>query len=330
MSMQVLKPSSVALFENDEIFETCLQGYFQDHIGCMSLELIALSNMAIVEEKNDGDLKTVLYQESPIISTYLVAVVVGLFDYVEDHTSNEVKVRVYCQIGKTDQGKFALHVIVKTLELFKDYFVTPYSLPKLDMIAIPDFAAGAMENYGLVTYWETVLLYDDQHSVATNKQRVATVVAHELTHLWFGNLVTMEWWTHLWLNEGFATWVSYLAIDSLFLEWKIWSQFLYEITAGLKLDGVVDSRPIEVEINHVGEIDEIFDVGYVVLYRTNEACINPDIISYNSLISSAARKCLLSKSLSLFDEMLQRVIHSDVWSYNILKLPSSIQIAFGY
>ncbi|KAF1886071.1 hypothetical protein Lal_00021352 [Lupinus albus] len=140
----------------------------------------------------------------------------------------------------------------------------------------------------------------------------------------------MEWWTHLWLNKVFATWVSYLAIDSLFPEWKIWPQFLDEITDGLKLDELVEFHPIEVEINHVGEIDEIFDVGYIVLYRMNEAGINPDVISYNSLISYAARKCLMSKYLNLFDEMLQRCIHPNVWSYNILKLPPGIEIAFGY
>ncbi|KAJ1423415.1 Peptidase M1, membrane alanine aminopeptidase, N-terminal [Sesbania bispinosa] len=233
-------------------------------------ELVALSNMPITEEKIDGNLKTVSYQESPIMSTYLVAVVVGLFDYVEDHTSDGVKVRVYCQVGKANQGKFALDVAVRTLELYKDYFATPYPLPKLDMIAIPDFAAGAMENYGLVTYRETALLYDDQHSAAANKQRVATVVAHELAHQWFGNLVTMEWWTDLWLNEGFATWVSYLAADSLFPEWKIWSQFLHESTEGLRLDGLAESHPIEVEINHAREIDEIFDA---ISYRKGASVI---------------------------------------------------------
>ncbi|KAI5404022.1 variant 2, AP-1 complex subunit mu-1-like [Lathyrus oleraceus] len=127
------------------------------------------------------------------------------------------------------------------------------------MIAIPDFAAGAMENYGLVTYQETFLLFDDQHSSVANKQWVAIVVAHELAQQWFGNLVTMEWWTHLWLNEGFATWLSYLAADDSFPEWKIWSQFLHECEAGLRLDGLAGSHPIEVEINHVREIDEIFD-----------------------------------------------------------------------
>ncbi|KAL8208795.1 hypothetical protein R6Q57_008207 [Mikania cordata] len=234
------------------------------------VELVALSNMPVIEEREDGNLKTVYYQESPIMSTYLVAAVVGLFDYVEDCTPDGIKVRVYCQVGKANQGKFALDVAVKTLGLYKDYFATPYSLPKLDMIAIPDFAAGAMENYGLVTYRETALLYDDKHSAAANKQRVATVVAHELAHQWFGNLVTMEWWTHLWLNEGFATWVSYLAADGLFPEWKIWTQFLDESTEGLRLDGLSESHPIEVDINHASEIDEIFDA---ISYRKGASVI---------------------------------------------------------
>ncbi|XVE53865.1 hypothetical protein DITRI_Ditri03aG0036000 [Diplodiscus trichospermus] len=187
-------------------------------------ELVALSNMPVLEEKVNGPLKTVSYQESPIMSTYLVAVVVGLFDYVEDHTPDGIKVRVYCQFGKANQGKFALNVAVRTLELYKDYFAVPYTLPKLDMIAIPDFAGGAMENYGLVTYRETDLLFDELHSAAANKQGV-----------------------------------SYLAIDSLFPEWKIWTQFLDESTDGLRLDGFAESHPIEVDINHAAEIDEIFD-----------------------------------------------------------------------
>eukprot|EP00268_Persea_americana_P036936 TRINITY_DN364_c0_g1_i3.p1 TRINITY_DN364_c0_g1~~TRINITY_DN364_c0_g1_i3.p1 ORF type:complete len:895 (+),score=152.53 TRINITY_DN364_c0_g1_i3:409-3093(+) len=233
-------------------------------------ELIALSNMPVIQEKVDGHLKIVSFQESPIMSTYLVAVVIGLFDYVEGLTSDGTKVRVYGQIGKAYQGKFALDVAIRTLDLYKSYFSTPYSLPKLDMIAIPDFAAGAMENYGLVTYRETALLYDEKHSAAANKQRVAIVVAHELAHQWFGNLVTMEWWTHLWLNEGFATWVSYLAVDSLFPEWKIWTQFLDQTTDGLRLDGLAESHPIEVEINHAREIDEIFDA---ISYRKGASVI---------------------------------------------------------
>ncbi|CAD6265537.1 unnamed protein product [Miscanthus lutarioriparius] len=222
-------------------------------------DLVALSNMPVAKETVSGSIKTVYYEESPLMSTYLVAIVVGIFDYIESSTSEGTKVRVYTQVGKTNQGKFALDVAVKSLDLYKDYFATPYPLPKLDMIAIPDFSAGAMENYGLVTYRDTALLYDELLSSASNKQQVAITVAHELAHQWFGNLVTMEWWTHLWLNEGFASWVSYLAVESLFPEWNNWTQFLDETTSGLKLDALAESHPIEVEVNHASEIDAIFD-----------------------------------------------------------------------
>nr|CAB3449347.1 unnamed protein product [Digitaria exilis] len=247
-------------------------------------ETVALSNMPVIEEKVNGPTKIVYFQESPIMSTYLVAVIVGIFDYVEDFTTDGTRVRVYTQVGKSAQGKFALEVALKTLVLFKEYFAVPYPLPKMDMIAIPDFAAGAMENYGLVTYRETALLFDEKHSAAANKQRVAVVVAHELAHQWFGNLVTMEWWTHLWLNEGFATWVSYLAADQFFPEWNVWTQFLEESTTGFKLDALAGSHPIEVakasllivysamtvDINHVDEIDEIFDA---ISYRKGASVI---------------------------------------------------------
>ncbi|TVU09291.1 hypothetical protein EJB05_42754 [Eragrostis curvula] len=222
-------------------------------------ELIALSNMPVANESVAGPIKSVLYEESPLMSTYLVAVVVGLFDYVEGVTPEGTKIRVYTQVGKSNQGKFALDVGLKSLALYKDYFGTPYPLPKLDMVAIPDFAAGAMENYGLVTFREVALVFDEQSSSESSKQNVAITVAHELAHQWFGNLVTMEWWTHLWLNEGFATWMSHLAVDSFFPQWNIWTQFLGDTTAGLRLDSLEESHPIEVEIHHASEIDEIFD-----------------------------------------------------------------------
>eukprot|EP00253_Pinus_taeda_P000536 PITA_00536 len=231
---------------------------------------VVLSNMPAIEEKSDGLLKTVSFKESPVMSTYLVAVVVGEFEYIEQTTTAGNKVRVYCEVGKTNQGMFALDVAVRTLPYYAKYFGTPYPLPKLDMVAIPDFSAGAMENYGLVTYRETALLYDEKHSAAANKQRVAVVVAHELAHQWFGNLVTMEWWTHLWLNEGFATWVSYLAADYLFPEWKIWTQFIDETVEAYRLDGLVESHPIEVEVGHAREIDEIFDA---ISYRKGASII---------------------------------------------------------
>ncbi|KAM3257091.1 hypothetical protein ACQJBY_049440 [Aegilops geniculata] len=222
-------------------------------------ELVALSNMPVGNATFAGPIKTVRYLESPPMSTYLVAIVVGLFEYVEGMTTKGTRVCVYTQIGKSNQGKFALDVGVKSLNLYKDYFDTPFPLPKLDMVAIPDFAAGAMENYGLVTYREVALLFDDKSSSASSRQSVAITVAHELAHQWFGNLVTMEWWTHLWLNEGFATWVSHLAVDSFFPQWNIWTQFLDSTTTALRLDSLEASHPIEVEIHHASEVDQIFD-----------------------------------------------------------------------
>ncbi|VAI17678.1 unnamed protein product [Triticum turgidum subsp. durum] len=138
-------------------------------------ELVALSNMPVANATFAGPLKTVCYQESPPMSTYLVAIVVGLFEYVEGMTTKGTRVRVYTQIGKSNQGKFALDVGVKSLNLYKDYFDTPYPLPKLDMVAIPDFAAGAMENYGLVTYREVAFLFDDKSSSASSKQNVSII-----------------------------------------------------------------------------------------------------------------------------------------------------------
>lgn len=151
-------------------------------------------------------------------------------------------------------------VAAKTLPFYKDYFNVPYPLPKIDLIAIADFAAGAMENWGLVTYRETALLIDPKNSCSSSRQWVALVVGHELAHQWFGNLVTMEWWTHLWLNEGFASWIEYLCVDHCFPEYDIWTQFVSaDYTRAQELDALDNSHPIEVSVGHPSEVDEIFD-----------------------------------------------------------------------
>lgn len=194
------------------------------------------------------------------MSTYLVAVVVGEFDYVEDKTSDGVLVRVYTPKTKKEQGRFALETAVKVLPYYNEYFGLSYPLPKMDLIAIADFSAGAMENWGLVTYRETCLLVDPENTSAVQKQWIALVVAHELAHQWFGNLVTMEWWTHLWLNEGYASFVEFLCVDHLFPEYDIWTQFVTDThVRALELDGLKNSHPIEVPVGHPSEIDEIFD-----------------------------------------------------------------------
>ncbi|KAL5489625.1 hypothetical protein EMCRGX_G018741 [Ephydatia muelleri] len=221
--------------------------------------LTALSNMNAVDSKEEGELKRVTFAQSPIMSTYLLAFIVGEFDYVEEKDVNGLLVRVYTPVGKAEQGRFALEVAVKTMPFYKDYFNVSYPLPKLDLIAIADFAAGAMENWGLVTYRERVLLVD-KNTPLTTKQYVALVVGHELAHQWFGNLVTMEWWTHLWLNEGFATWIEYLCVDRLFPEYQMWTQFLTkEYASAMNPDALASSHPIEVPVNAPSEVEEIFD-----------------------------------------------------------------------
>ncbi|KAM1016828.1 hypothetical protein EV2_047476 [Malus domestica] len=279
-------------------------------------ELTALSNMPIINEKLDANVKTVYFEESPIMSTYLVAVVVGVFDYIEDTTSDGVLVRAYCPVGKSDKGEFALNVAVKTLDLFSKYFSTPYPLPKLDMVAVPEFSGGAMENYGLITYRENELLYDPLHSTTARKQRMAIVVAHEVAHQWFGNLVTMEWWSDLWLNEGFATWVSYMATDILFPEWKIWAQFLQQTTGGLVKDALEQSHPIQVEIDHARSILEVFDD---ISYKKGSAVIR--------MLQGYLGDDILQKSLSSYIKRFsgKNAKTEDLWS--VLSEESGVKVS---
>src|SRR3989344_4017319 len=210
--------------------------------------------------EHDGGYKSVKFESTPRMSTYLLAFIVGDFEYIEKKTKGGVMVRVFVTPGKSLQAKFALDVAVKTLDFYEDYFDIKYPLPVSDLIAIPDFAAGAMENWGAVTYRESAILVDPEKSSTANKQWVALVIAHELAHQWFGNLVTMEWWTHLWLNDGFASYIEYLAVDHIFPKWDIWKHFFSaDLSRALKLDGLKYTHPIEVEVGHPGEISEIFD-----------------------------------------------------------------------
>ncbi|XP_063900761.1 puromycin-sensitive aminopeptidase-like [Zophobas morio] len=224
------------------------------------VSLIGLSNMPVDFSETRGDTQLITYKPTPIMSTYLIAFVIGEYDFVESKTERGVTVRVFTEVGKSKKGKFALACACKILDFYTDYFDLGYPLEKVDMIAISDFSAGAMENWGLITYRETALLIDEATSSLASKQRVAYVVAHELAHQWFGNLVTMAWWNDLWLNEGFATWVGNLAVDFLYKEWDAWPQFVQEYTSSaLQLDSLRSSHPIEVEVRRSSEVNEIFD-----------------------------------------------------------------------
>lgn len=221
---------------------------------------VALSNMPIVKDDESDELRVLKFDRTPVMSTYLVAVVVGEFDYVEGKTKDGVFVRVYTPVGKNEQGKFALDVAVEVIPYYNSYFSIDYPLPKMDLVAISDFSAGAMENWGLVTYRETFVLVDSENTSLIRKQSIALTVAHEIAHQWFGNLVTMEWWTHLWLNEGYASFAEFLCVNHLFPSYSIWNQFITDMyTRALELDCLKNSHPIEVPVGHPAEIDEIFD-----------------------------------------------------------------------
>ncbi|MEE9593579.1 MAG: M1 family metallopeptidase [Thermoplasmata archaeon] len=224
-------------------------------------ELMAVSNTPVAEEKDLGNgTKAVRFAESPRMSTYLLAFVVGDLAAVEGTASGGTQVRVVTVRGKEELGRFALESAIQILDYFNDYFGIPYPLPKLDHLAIPDFAAGAMENWGAITYRERILLFDPEESSTITRQFIVDVMAHEIAHMWFGDLVTMEWWDDLWLNESFASWIGTKATDALHPEWKMWTQFLYQDTAGgLTLDGLRSSHPIEVPVHNPAEIREIFD-----------------------------------------------------------------------
>lgn len=220
-----------------------------------------LSNMTVADDTPvDGGKKTVRFHPTVKMSTYIVAFAVFAdFEYVEGVTKKGVPTRVWSPPGKREHCRFALDVSLKVLDFFSEYFDIDYPLPKVDHIALADFSAGAMENWGLITYRETALLIDENASVA-QKQRVANVVSHELAHMWFGNLVTMEWWNNLWLNEAFATYIASMAVNEFFPEWEEWISFVAgSVASGMGLDQLDSSHPVQVEVKSAGEVMQIFD-----------------------------------------------------------------------
>ncbi|XP_037715245.1 glutamyl aminopeptidase isoform X2 [Drosophila subpulchrella] len=220
-----------------------------------------LSNMPVASEYVDGDLTEVTFAESVPMSTYLAAFVVS--DFAFKNTTVEgtsIELRVYAPPAQVEKTQYALDTAAGVTAYYISYFNVSYVLPKLDLVAIPDFVSGAMENWGLVTFRETALLYDESTSSSVNKQRVAVVVAHELAHQWFGNLVTMDWWNDLWLNEGFASFIEYKGVKQMHPEWDMDNQFVIEeLHPVLTIDATLASHPIVKSIESPAEITEYFD-----------------------------------------------------------------------
>lgn len=221
---------------------------------------IAISNMPKVKTVElPGGLLEDYFDTTVKMSTYLVAYIVSDFVSVSRTTQHGVKISIYAVPDKIDQTSFALDAAVKLLDFYDDYFDIPYPLPKQDLAAIPDFQSGAMENWGLTTYRETGLLFDPKRSSASDKMGIAKVIAHELAHQWFGNLVTMEWWNDLWLNEGFAKFMEYISLDITYPELQVDDFFLGKCFEAMEVDSLSSSHPVSTPVENPTQIQEMFD-----------------------------------------------------------------------
>uniref|UniRef100_A0A673IDW7 Aminopeptidase n=1 Tax=Sinocyclocheilus rhinocerous TaxID=307959 RepID=A0A673IDW7_9TELE len=224
---------------------------------------VALSNGVNVTA--DGTLVTrTTFAPTEVMSTYLLAFIVSDFGFIEQNM-DKLQIRIFArqEAINAGQGEYALNVTGPILKFFEKYYNVPYPLPKSDQIALPDFNAGAMENWGLITYRETALLYDEEISSNGNKESIVTIIAHELAHQWFGNLVTLRWWNDLWLNEGFASYVEYLGADEAEPDWNVKDLIvLNDVHRVFAIDALASSHPLsfkEEEIQRPEQINEVFD-----------------------------------------------------------------------
>uniref|UniRef100_A0A8C2EZL0 Aminopeptidase n=1 Tax=Cyprinus carpio TaxID=7962 RepID=A0A8C2EZL0_CYPCA len=229
---------------------------------------VALSNGVAIDKVNitvdDTFVTRTTFAPTEVMSTYLLAFIVSDFGFIEQNI-DKLQIRIFArqEAINAGQGEYALSVTGTILKFFEDYYNVPYPLPKSDQIALPDFNAGAMENWGLITYRETGLLYDEEISSNGNKERIVTIIAHELAHQWFGNLVTIRWWNDLWLNEGFASYVEYLGADKAEPTWNIKDLIvLNDVHRVFAIDALASSHPLsskEEEIQRPEQISEVFD-----------------------------------------------------------------------
>ncbi|HSH18159.1 MAG TPA: M1 family metallopeptidase [Candidatus Saccharimonadales bacterium] len=216
------------------------------------------------EDVDDDRIKTT-FHTTPRMSSYLLAFVTGNLHSKSTRTNRGTDVSVWATVAQPlDALDFALDVSKRSIEFFEDYFDVPYPLAKADHVALPDFSSGAMENWGLITYRERVLLAYPGETSQSTREQIATVVAHETSHQWFGNLVTMRWWDDLWLNESFANMMEYQAVDAMFPDWQVWDTFIAaEGLSALRRDATPGVQPVKVGVNHPDEISTLFDPSIV-------------------------------------------------------------------
>ena len=256
--------------------------------------LTAISNAAVVRETAlpDTHQKEVVFADTIKMSTYLVALIVGEFESTDPIDVDGVPLRIWAVPGKRHLAKFSQDIGAASLSFFRKYYNYNYPGDKLDLIAIPDFAMGAMENLGAITFRETALLVDENTAARSELERVADVVSHENAHMWFGDLVTMRWWNGLWLNEAFATFMELMAVDAWKPEWQRWTSFAVSRAAALQVDGLQSTRPIEFPVHHPDEAAGMFDTltyekGAAVL-RMLEQYLSPE--TFRAGISNYLKK----------------------------------------
>ena len=223
-------------------------------------DLHAVSNAAIESDEVLDGQRRVRFADTMTMSTYLVAFIVGPLEVTEPVDVDGTPLRLVCPPGKLHLTAFALEVAEFSLRYFADYFGIPYPGDKIDLVAIPDFAFGAMENLGCVTFRETLLLVDPEHATQAELQNVADVIAHELAHMWFGDLVTMKWWNGIWLNEAFATFMEMKATDAFRPEWERWVSFGLARSTAFDTDALQTTRPIEYPVVSPADAEGMFDV----------------------------------------------------------------------
>nr|XP_046263621.1 aminopeptidase N-like [Scatophagus argus] len=277
---------------------------------------VALSNGRETDKTNsdiDGvPVRVTTFEPTERMSTYLLAFIVCEFVHIQSFQNNNLLVRIWARRKAIDdrQGDYALNVTGPILQFYEHYYNATYPLIKSDQIALPDFSAGAMENWGLVTYRETALLYDPIISSTGNKERVTTVISHELAHMWFGNLVTLKWWNDLWLNEGFASYVEYLGADYAEPTWNIKDQIiLYDVHKVFAVDALASSHPLsrgEDEVNDPAQISEMFNT---ISYSKGAAVLR--------MLSDFLTEPVFAKGLSSYLNTFafKNTVYTDLWNH---------------
>ena len=220
-----------------------------------------LGNMPAQMTNVQHDRQEVQFAATPRMSTYLLAFVTGDLHKKTGKTKSGVEVNAWAtSVQPVESLNFGLNAAIRSIEYFEDYFDVPYPLPKADHVALPDFSSGAMENWGLITYRERVLLDYPGETSQSTREYIALVVAHETSHQWFGNLVTMKWWDDLWLNESFANMMEYQAVDAIFPTWHVWNQFISsEGLSAFRRDATDGVQSVRVDVAHPDEISTLFD-----------------------------------------------------------------------